>query len=153
MARLKAALGYIAAVWSSVIMLATMPAIMLLSEPLLKATGLTQADKYTGGPVAQTLDHGGYQTQVHKASFQALLGESQEGFIQVNWAPRGGLPPRLEEEVDANGDGQADLRLEVDTAAPSAALTPYVAWAVGIEGPYQLKDSLMVRVLLENPRR
>ncbi len=152
MARLKSILGYLAAVFSGIVMLATLPAIMFLSEPFITASGLVVSAKYTGGVVAQTIDHGAYRTRVHRPAFEALIGESRRGFVQVDWLPPDTLPPRIEEQIDADGDGQADLRLEVDTVNKVSTLTPYAPWVLDVEGTFRLKDALMVRVRLLNPR-
>jgi hypothetical protein len=42
--------------------------------------------------------------------------------------PPEALPPRLDEELDVNGDGTPDLRLAVDTTASAATLTPLAPW-------------------------
>ena len=151
MARLKSFLGYLAAALSGLVMLATLPALIFLTEPFIRVSGLAVSAKYTGGQVAQTIDHGAYQTRVHKPSFEALIGETKEGFIQVDWAPLHRLPPRIDEEIDADGDGRADLRLEVDTISKRSTLTPYAPWVLDLEGTFKLKDALMVRVRLRNP--
>jgi len=168
MARLKSFAGYFAAALSGLVMLATLPALIFLTEPFcqlcrphinhrraelanIRVSGLTVSAKYTGGQVAQTIDHGAYQTRVHTPAFEALIGESKEGFIQVDWAPLDRLPPRIDEETDADGDGRADLRLEVDTISKSSTLTPYAPWVLDLEGTFKLKDALMVRVRLRNP--
>jgi hypothetical protein len=154
MAKLKPVLGYMLAVFSCLVAMAIGPAIGLLSEPLIKVTGLTLSPNTTGGEVKQTIAHGVYQTQVHRMVFDdTLIGERPEGFIQVNWTPLGALPAHIDEEIDANGDGQADFRVEVNTANKETALTPYAAWVLGLEGTYTPNESLMIRVRLRNPSR
>jgi len=82
-----------------------------------------------------------------------LIGERKEGFIQVDWTPLDALPARIDEEIDADRDGQADFRVEVDTASKEATLTPYASWVLELEGAYKPKGLLMVRVRLDNPAR
>jgi hypothetical protein len=151
MAKIKSILGYIVATLSTLIMLATVPGVMFFAEPLISVTGLTISPKYSGGEVVRTIDHGAYQTQVHRMVFDALIGERKEGFIQVNWTPLDRLPARIDEEIDADGDGQADFRVEVDTANKETTLTPYVSWVLRLEGTYKPEGSLMIRVRLRNP--
>jgi len=154
MAKIKSILGTMVAVLSTLIMLAVIPGIMFLAEPLIAVTGLTISPKYSGGEVVQTIDHDAYQTQVHRMVFDdVLIGERKEGFIQVDWTPRDALPARIDEEIDADGDGQADFRVEVDTANEETTLTPYASWVLGLEGTYKPEDYLMVRVFLRNPSR
>ena len=124
-----------------------------LGELFISATGLTLSPWIDGGKVVQTIDHGTYQTHVHRMVFDALIGERKEGFVQVDWLPPDALPARLDEEIDADGDGQADFRIEVGTAAKEVTLTPYAPWVLELEGIYKLEDFLAVRVTLKNPSR
>ena len=77
-------------------------------------------------------------------------GERKEWFVQVDWTPLGTLPAQIDEEVDVDGDGQADFRVEWDTGSDQATLTPYASWVLGLEGTYRLEDALAVRVTLRN---
>jgi hypothetical protein len=124
-----------------------------LDERFISATGLTLSPWIDGGEVVQTIDHGRYQTHVHRMVFDALIGERKEGFVQVDWLPPYTLPALIDEEIDIDGDGQADFRVEVVTAAKEATLTPYSPLILELEGTYRLEDSLAVRVTLENPSR
>jgi hypothetical protein len=71
----------------------------------------------------------------------------------VDWVPLDVLPARIDEEIDADGDGQSDFRVEVDTANKESTLTPHASWVLEPEGTYRLEDSLMIRVRLRNPSR
>jgi hypothetical protein len=155
MEKLRAILGYTLAVL-------TFPIIVVmimgafggpLGELLIEVTGLKTSANWTGGEVAQTIDHGTYKTRVHRMVFDALIGERKEGFIQVGWTPPDDLPPRIDEEIDADGDGKSDFRIQVDTAKKESTLTPYAPWVLELEGTFRIEDELMVRVLLENPSR
>jgi hypothetical protein len=155
MEKLKAFFGYTVAVLTFPIII-----VMLfgafggpLGELLIEVTGLETSANWTGGEVVQTIDHGTYQTQVHRMVFDALIGERKEGFIQVGWTPPDSLPAHIDEGIDANGDGQADFRVEVDTVNKLSTLTPYASWVLELEGTFRLEDSLAVRVYLRNPSR
>ena len=67
--------------------------------------------------------------------------------------PPDSLPAQIDEEIDADGNGEADFRVEVDTAGKESKLTPYAPWVLQLEGTYRLEDSLAVRVFLRNPAR
>jgi hypothetical protein len=154
MEKIRPVLGYIMAVFSCLISAAILPAIAMLSEPFITATGLTISPNYSGGEVVQTIDHGAYETHVHRMVFDdVLIGERKEGFIQVDWTPQDALPARIDEEVDADGDGQADFRIELDTASKEATLIPYAAWVLELEGVYKPTGYIVVRVRLHNPAR
>jgi hypothetical protein len=151
----RAVLGYIAAALTIPLVIAVFMLIIGggLDEMIVSATGLTIAPGIVGGEVIQTTDHGTYQTQVRRMVFDALIEERRRGFIQVDWLPPQALPALIDEEIDADGDGKADFRLEVDTAKRESALTPYAPWVVGVQGTYALEGALAVRVDLENPSR
>ena len=154
MATLKSVLGYIVAALSILIMLVGVATFgMGQGGPFAEAIGLKHSANWSGGEVVRTVDHGAYETQVHRMVFDALFWERREGFIQVAWAPLDALPARIDEEIDADGDGQADFRVEVDTANKTSTLTPYATWVLDLEGTYRLNDTLAVRVRLKNPSR
>jgi hypothetical protein len=130
------------------------PALEILGEPFITATGLTVSPMYTGGEVARIVDHGAYRTQVHRMVFDdVLIGERRTGFVQVDWSPLEGLPAHIDEAIDADGDGQADFHVEVDTLGEVATLTPRVPWALDVDWVYRLEDALALRVRLRNPSR
>lgn len=150
----KAICGYIlAALGVPLVLFGFMAPDMGLDELFVSATGLTLSPWIDGGEVVQTIRHGRYQTHVHRLVFDALIGERKEGFVQVDWLPPYALPARIDEEIDADGDGQADFRVEVVTATKEVTLTPYAPWVLELERIYGLEDSLAVRVTLRNPSR
>ena len=168
MAKLKSVLGYSAAALTIPIMIAAVLIWTILPQVgigLVSATGLKNSPNWSGGEVVRTISHGAYETQVHRMVFDALIGERSEGFVQVTWLPPDALLARIDEEIDADGDGQADFRLEVDTANKVSTLTPYAPWVLDLEGTYSLRvvesegtnfwltDMLAVRVHLKNPSR
>lgn len=117
---------------------------------MVSATGLTISPWFTGGEVARTVDHDTYRTDIHRPVFDALIGERKQGFVQIGWTPLEALPARIDEEVDVDGDGQADFRVKWDTGSDQATLTPYASWVLRLEGTYRLEDALAVRVTLRN---
>jgi len=156
MAKLKSVLGYLVAALGIPIMIVT--ALMwtvlgFLPEQFILVTGLEHSANWTGGEVVQTIEHGTYRTEVHRPVFDALFGEHKKGFVQVAWRPPDALPARIDEEIDADGDGQADFRIELETATRQASLTPYSPNVLALEGVYDLGETLAIRVRLKNPRR
>jgi hypothetical protein len=150
MKKLRAILGHAWAILAIPVALATLLGMSSWSEGLVAATGLTVSPWFTGGPVVRTVEHGGYRLAIHRPVFDGLIGQTREGFVQLAWSPRQGLPPRIDEEVDLDGDGQTDVRVELDTASGQAAVTPYAERVLGLEGTYELEDSWVVRVNLRN---
>ena len=72
--------------------------------------------------------------------------------MQVAWRPAETLPARIDEEIDADADGRADFRIELDMATQQASLTPYSPNVLELEGVYDLGETLAIRVRLKNPR-
>ncbi len=150
---LKPILGYAVAILSPAIVLVSFLGLGSLAEPFIELTGLKVSANFTGGEVVQTVDHGLYQAAIHRPVFDALIGERREGFIQIDWVPLDALPALVEEEIDADGDGEVDMRLQVDAANEEATLTAHAPWVLEVEGPYRLPEMLAVRVKLHNPNR
>ncbi len=156
MSRLKALLGYSRAVLSIPIMLVGALAFteqVPWGANLAASTGLAHSANWTGGEVVRTVEHSAYRTEIHRMVFDALIGEHAKGFVQVAWRPAEALPARIDEEIDADADGSADFRIELETATRSASLTPHSPMVLGLEGVYRLGETLAIRVTLDNPRR
>lgn len=151
MQKLKSFLGYFAAALSLAVILVMLAALMAFSEPFLEITGLKTSPNYSGGEVVRTIEHQAYQTQIHRMVFDdTLIGERSEGFIQVNWTPRSALPDLISEDIDADSDGQADFRLEINPDTRETTVTAFSDWVLGWEGTYKPGDSLMTRVKIKN---
>lgn len=156
MAKLKSVLGYTVAALSIPLLLAAMAVWAVFTElpgQLAVQAGLKTSPNWTGAEVVQTIGHGVYQTEVHRPVFDALIGEHKKGFIQVAWRPADGLPARIDEEIDVDADGQADFRIDLDTATRQASVTPHSPNVLELRGVYDLGETLAIRVTLKNPRR
>ena len=153
MNRLTTVLGYTGAALSILVMVAAVASpVVVLAQPFLSATGLKLSANWSGGEVARTIDHGTYRTEIHRPVFDALIGERGEGFVQVAWRPPEALPALITEDIDADADGRADFRVELDTAARQATLTRYSPGVLDLEGVFRLSETLAIRVNLDNPR-
>jgi hypothetical protein len=155
MKTVKMILAYIAAVLCTVVLVVVLMGSFGggLDVWFASATGLTVTPWYSGGEVAQRIDHPGYQTQVHRPVFDALIGERRKGFVQVAWSPPEALPQHIDEEIDVDADGQVDFRIQLDTRTHQAVLTPYAVEVIELKDVYPLTESLAIRVLLSNPTR
>jgi hypothetical protein len=153
MSTIKAVLGYTLAALGLPIALVTFIGMNDLANLLVSTTGLVVSPWFSGGEVAATVDHDGYETRIHQTVFQALIGERDEGFVQVDWTPIDALPGTIDEEIDYNNDGSSDFRVELDTEARQAQITPYSEQVMYLEGVYQVKDeAVAIRVHLKNSK-
>ncbi len=150
MSKLTAIAGYTLAALAVPLVLVTFIGGQFWSELLVSTTGITVSPWMTGGEVVRQVDHSTYQTQIHRPVFDWLIGQRPEGFVQVDWGPLDWLPPRIDEDVDFDGDGQPDFHVTLDTQALSAVLTPRDPRVLRLEGVYRLSDALAIRVSLRN---
>jgi hypothetical protein len=149
MRKLKSFLGYTWAVAAIIIALATFFGYSYFSRALAVATGITVNPRYSGGEIIKTVDHGNYKTSIHRPVFDALIGQTKEGFIQINWEPTAGLPQVVSESFDYNADGKEDFSLVLNTTAGEIALTASNPSVLSVKKAYKLRNGWAVRVLLK----
>jgi hypothetical protein len=130
-----------------------------LVELLAKAPFMKVHPKYSGGEIAATADHGLYFTQIHRPVFDALVGESKKGFVQVNWTlkseaeepPFEDFPAMIDEAIDYDQDGRDDFRIVLDTATDEASLEGFRPEVVDLALTVRLHRGWVVRVNLHKP--
>lgn len=137
MQKLKAILGYGWAALMIPLVLGTFIGMNNWATTLVRATGVTINPRYNGGEVVATVDHGAYQAKMHRAVFDGLLSDREDGFIQVDWAPTakdGHLPDVIEEPVDFDRDGRTDFTVRLDTKNNQATVADTSGKVVGMGG-------------------
>lgn len=145
----KRLIGYTMAFLMVPLVLATFMGMGFWSKELVAVTGLSVTPWYTGGEVVRKISHGQYETRIHRPVFDGLLWSSKQGFVQVDWTPAEPLPARLEEEIDFDGDGTTDFRVELSTQDNSAKLVSVNPHVLSLEGTYKLKNGPAIRVWLD----
>lgn len=153
MGRLGAVLGYTLGGLALVIVLATFVGFPVWEKALVAGTGVRVSPRFTGDEVVRTVSHGCYETRIHRPVFQALFGERDEGFVQVDWAPADSLPVGLDDAIDYDGDGTVDFVVRVDTGTGRAEVTPVGPEVIGLRSVCRLDDGWAVRVDLRNTHR
>ncbi len=111
-------------------------------------TGITVSPRFSGGEIVRSVDHGAYKTVIHRPVFDGLLGERQEGFIQVEWQPVTAFPPVIEEGIDVTADGKEDFTLRLDTVAGTGVLTPRHLSVIALEMLVRVNQGWLARVQL-----
>jgi hypothetical protein len=150
MLKVRSALALAWAALATPIVMATFIGIPRWSKALAEVTGVVISPWQTGGEVARTIPHDTYRALVRRQVFDGLIGPRAEGFVQVEWTPNPGkaLPPVLQEDVDADGDGRADFAVLLDTAANRVTVRPLSARVLGLERVYDLGGERAVRARL-----
>jgi hypothetical protein len=147
--KLKTILGYTAAVFAMVVVLATFMGNSYFSHKLVSATGIKVSPWYTGGEILKSIEHDTYTTHIHRPVFDGLIGKRQEGFIQINWEARTGMPPVILETMDYDGDSKADFLVTLDTATGETSITGYNPAVASIQKTYKLNNGWAVRIKLK----
>ncbi len=153
--RLKSGFGYLWAASCLLLVLATFVGLGFWARTLANGTGIKVSPRFTGGEVRRTVDHGGYQTLLHRPVFDGLLSERAAGFVQIDWVPgkNQSLPPVIEEDFDIDGDGAAQIRVRLDTVAGKAELLRQAPWVVGADQVITVDSEQILRIRLRNPRK
>ena len=141
---------YVAYAWAFLagpIVLATFMGMPSFTGKLVAITGLHVHPIYTGGEVAQTIDHGHYQTLVHRPVFDGLIRERDTGFVQIRWqAKDANLPERIDEQIDFDGDGTADVRVQLNTITDTTTLDPLDSRVLAAHDVIRVQNSRILRV-------
>ena len=123
MSRIRPALGYLWAALALPLVLAAFLKLGTWSRGLVELTEVGISPWFTGGSVARTIQHEGFETQIHRPVFDGLFWEGDVGFVQVDWVAVGGdLPEMIEESIDFDADGTEDLRIHLGTGTNQATL-------------------------------
>jgi hypothetical protein len=150
----KSILGYSWAALCAILVLATFVGMGVWAQALARATGIKVSPWFSGGEVARTIDHASYQTLVREPVFEGLFAERAEGFVQLEWQPKAHqtLPSLIEEELDVDGNGRADLKIQIDTTSNSTQLTPLRSWVLAADKLIVAEGERILRIRLRNPR-
>jgi hypothetical protein len=118
---------------------------------LVAVTGLHVHPIYTGGEVAQTIDHSGHQTLIHRLVFDGLIRERNTGFVQIEWKPKdANLPELIDEQIDFDKDGKADFQVQLNTSTNATTLKRLDSRVVSVDSVIKVQN---VRILKVNLRK
>ncbi len=124
MKRVKSLLGYTAAALTVLLAIATPFVLLGKFQNAIGGLGLRIHPTFSGGEVGQTVTRNGYRILVYRRVGQSSPLQRVEPFVQVQWTPAGALPERVSDEVDLDGDGRADVRVEFQKAGRAVDVTP-----------------------------
>jgi hypothetical protein len=149
MSRIVKSLAYAWAFLAGPIVLATFFGLPAFTGKLVEVTGLHVHPVYSGGEVVQAIDHGHYQTLVHRPVFDGLIRERNTGFVQIQWQPKdANLPELIDEQIDFDRDGKADLRIRLNTDTDATILDPLDSRVLSADDVIKVQDARILRVNL-----
>jgi hypothetical protein len=149
MACMKSFLGYAWASLAGPLVLATFMAMPLFANRLVAVTGLHVHPLYTGGAVARTVEHGPYQTLIHRPVFDGLIGARSRGFVQIQWRPTDtNLPEQIDESVDFDTDGTSDFQIHLNTRTNEADLQNSDPRVLSVAAVIPVGNARIIRVNL-----
>ena len=152
MQKLRAIGGYTWAVLTIPIVLATFMGLNFWPKTLVNATGLKVSPWFTGGEVRKTVDHGSYQTLIHRPVFDGLVAQYSSGFVQIDWGPPSALPEQISEDVDLDGDGRPAFHVDLATARCHRHAQPSRSARREPDRGLSAQNVLAIRVKLHNIR-
>jgi hypothetical protein len=154
MSRIKAFLAYSWAALAGPLVLATFMGMQPLAGKLVAVTGLHVHPVYTGGEVAQTIDHGSYQTLIHRPVFDGLLGQRENGFVQIHWQTKdANLPESIDEQIDFDADGSNDFHIQLNAVTRQTRIEPFDSRVISAGKVIAVPDGCIIRVNLRRTPR
>ncbi len=148
--KIKTLVAYSWAALAAPIVLGTFMGMESLPAKFVAITGLHVHPIYTGGEVARTIDHGSYQTLIHRPVFDGLIGQRNSGFVQIHWqAGDANLPASIDEPIDFDADGTNDFRIRLNTATHEVDIESTDARVLSAGHAITVPDGRIVRVNLQ----
>ncbi len=114
MNKIKSFFGYTWAIAGLLIMIALPFRLMSDFSNAVAATKVRPHPIFSGGAVHHTIERGAYRIEVHVPVRADYSFQSIDPFVQLAWTPTAGLPDKVSDEVDIDGDGQVDAVVTFD---------------------------------------
>ena len=149
MSRIKTVPAYAWAFMAVPIVLVTFMGMEPLTPQFVMLTGLHVHPIYAGGEVTQVVNHGGYQTFIHRPVFDGLVRDRDAGFVQIEWQPQdANLPELLDEQIDFDQDGKVDFRVQLNTKTDAVTLEPLDDRVTSADPAIKAQNARILRVNL-----
>ncbi len=149
MSLIKAIRAYAWAFLAVPIVLLTFMGMDPLAQLLVMLTGLHVHPVYAGGEVTQVINHGSYQTFIHRPVFDGLVRETDTGFVQIEWQPKdANLPELLDEQIDFDQDRKTDFHIQLNTSTNTTTLESSDSRVISADKAIAAQNARILRVNL-----
>lgn len=122
MMKVKIFAGIVWAIACLILLLLLFPGVNSLSGTLAKRKFMKINPNYTGGEIAWHYDRKDYSVDVRHPVFDGLIKEKKKGFVQVDW--RGNIPDIINDTIDYDLDGKADVCIMIERNKSKTEITP-----------------------------
>jgi hypothetical protein len=122
-ARIVTVLAYVGAAVTLIVAACVPFVLMGVFTKAVAHAGLHVDASYSGGTVARTISRNGYDVVVYRPVYPHAL-QQVDPFVQIAFKPVASLPEHVSEEIDLDGDGQPDVRVNFTVPANPKARPP-----------------------------
>jgi hypothetical protein len=153
MKKLIIILGFTWAVVCLLIILIMFPSLDNFSRQLAKLSFMKVNPTLSGGDVARSVEYENYTLNIHEPVFEALIGESSKGFVQLNWIWKDSIPVPVKDSIDFNMDDHIDFIIGIDPSSNQVQLDPLQPFVEEITDEARIENGWIVRVGLINEKK
>jgi hypothetical protein len=153
MKKLLTILGFTWAAICLLIVLVMFPGLDSFSRQLAKLSFMKVNPTLSGGDTARSVVYENYTLYIHQPVFEALIGESSTGFIQLDWVWNDSIPVSVSDSVDFNNDNHIDFVISIDPQSDSVLLDPLQPFVEEITNEARVENGWIVRVGLINEKK
>jgi hypothetical protein len=124
-----------------------------LASQLAKLPFMKVNPLYSGGEISDSINAPELNIYIYKPVFEAFIGESKEGFVQIRFSSAGNLPDIISKSIDYDKDGINDFDVNIDTRNGETQLKHFNPLVTEMEISSKVKEDWIIRVGLKNPSR
>jgi hypothetical protein len=108
---------------------------------------------YTGGDIYRSYKQDSITITINKPVFEALIGSSSKGFVQVKFSGVKKLPAFIRSTIDYNNDNKPDFNLDINTLTGNTKMEALSKQVSELEVSSRVNDYWIVRVKVWNPKK
>ncbi|MBN2348091.1 MAG: hypothetical protein JXJ22_04600 [Bacteroidales bacterium] len=108
---------------------------------------------YAGGDLNYVVEGDSLKIAVNKPVFEALIGESAKGFVQITFSGTGNLPQLIEQEIDYDKDLKPDFKLKINTIENKTEYLSISPNAGPLIVSSKVHDDWVVRIKVRNKKK